>query len=61
MAVLHLPRLKVRPEAYSYLQSYEALLSLAATAHPTLSGERMRIVKYYVEELAKMASQFDEV
>ena len=51
------PRLKVRPEVHEYLQSCEQLLSIAAVAQPPLSEAELRIVKYYVEQVAKMVGQ----
>ena len=51
------PRLKVRLEVHDYLQSSEQLLSIAAAAQPPLSEDELRIVKHYVEEVAKMVAQ----
>ena len=50
-------RLKVRHEVEDYLQSAEQLLSIAAAAEPPLSEAELKIVKHYVEEVAKMVAQ----
>lgn len=51
------PRLKVRHEVQDYLLSCEQLLSIAAASQPSLSDDELRIVKHYVEEVAKMVAQ----
>jgi len=45
---------KVRPKVQDFLLSCEVLLATAE--HPPLSDDELQIVKTYMEELAKMAS-----